>query len=115
MAYNTKCGYVLSDKDLSINGKGPIILWIFIIAWSWKKTEVRPRKKSCLENFQLGNDVLHTKCLHIFHKKCLECWMEQKKSCPICSRKLTKLRSPTLFRRMRMTIDDIFSCCCTRN
>lgn len=32
----------------------------------------------------LGDNVIYTPCLHIFHPNCITTWLEQKNSCPIC-------------------------------
>lgn len=38
----------------------------------------------CLNNFSNDNKGYQIKCEHIFHKDCIEEWMERSKTCPIC-------------------------------
>ncbi|KAL3619462.1 hypothetical protein CASFOL_037032 [Castilleja foliolosa] len=50
----------------------------------------------CLIEFQ-GIDVLRllTSCYHVFHKECIDLWLESHKTCPACRRNLdSPARSP---------------------
>ncbi len=39
----------------------------------------------CYENYAEGDTLISPdKCGHVFHKKCLDKWLEQKKECPTC-------------------------------
>lgn len=46
------------------------------------------RKKNtcciCLESFTLDDTVRVLKCKHCYHKRCLDGWIKQNKTCPIC-------------------------------
>ena len=45
----------------------------------------------CLENFQNDDDILITKCKHLFHKKCAVQWLTNYSvKCPICKNKIVK-------------------------
>lgn len=37
----------------------------------------------CMNMFRIGEKVLKTSCLHIFHKECMTKWLEIKNVCPI--------------------------------
>ena len=44
----------------------------------------------CLENLfseedlETNNDIIELKCKHMFHKKCLDPWVNEHKKCPLC-------------------------------
>ena len=38
----------------------------------------------CLEDVQVGDPVRTLPCLHTFHAKCAEDWLQKKKVCPLC-------------------------------
>ena len=44
----------------------------------------------CLERFNSKVKVIILPCIHIFHRTCINDWMEKQKNCPICKFELTK-------------------------
>jgi len=38
----------------------------------------------CLEEFKYDEELKKLKCAHIFHKECLEPWLDNNNKCPIC-------------------------------
>ena len=38
----------------------------------------------CLENMGNNDELILVKCSHIYHKECLEKWIEKKNVCPLC-------------------------------
>lgn len=42
------------------------------------------RCQICLEDFGDGDDVKTLPCLHIYHQKCIERWLNTDNSCPVC-------------------------------
>lgn len=38
----------------------------------------------CMENFKENNCVIKLDCGHIFHKSCLNTWLHNHKTCPVC-------------------------------
>ena len=36
------------------------------------------------ENLESNNDIIELKCKHMFHKKCLDPWVNEHKKCPLC-------------------------------
>ena len=44
----------------------------------------------CLERFNSKVKVIILPCIHIFHRYCINNWMEKQKNCPICKFELTK-------------------------
>jgi len=38
----------------------------------------------CLENFADGDDLKTLPCLHIYHQRCIERWLTNDNSCPVC-------------------------------
>ena len=52
-----------------------------------------PEKKNCvicLEDFRNGENVINLPCIHLFHKNCINDWLKNQNSCPICKFKLTQ-------------------------
>lgn len=39
-----------------------------------------------------NNECMVTPCKHIFHAKCLKLWLKQKMKCPLCQRRVPRLR-----------------------
>ncbi|CAI2305433.1 unnamed protein product [Caenorhabditis sp. 36 PRJEB53466] len=39
---------------------------------------------TCFDTFKLGDDVGCLDCNHIFHRPCIEPWLKNKNSCPVC-------------------------------
>jgi len=44
----------------------------------------------CLEKFNTEVKIIILPCIHIFHRDCINDWIEKKKNCPICKFELTK-------------------------
>lgn len=40
---------------------------------------------------ELGQNVTKTKCNHLFHKDCLDKWLERSSECPICKKNLKEI------------------------
>ncbi|GMJ00795.1 BCA2 zinc finger ATL 6 [Hibiscus trionum] len=38
----------------------------------------------CLEELEVGSEVSRMPCRHRFHAHCIETWLKQRHSCPIC-------------------------------
>jgi len=38
----------------------------------------------CLDEMNIGDDIIVVYCGHKYHKKCLFDWFQRKKNCPIC-------------------------------
>lgn len=46
----------------------------------------------CLEDFVVGDRMRHmVDCSHVFHRSCIDRWLEQVSSCPVCK---TEVRAP---------------------
>ena len=45
----------------------------------------------CLESYNNNDDILVTKCKHLYHKKCAKNWLKNYSvKCPICKTKIVK-------------------------
>ena len=42
----------------------------------------------CLSTFEQGDNLLHLKCDHYFHKPCARRWLEKNATCPVCRVKI---------------------------
>lgn len=42
----------------------------------------------CLEEFGEGQQLCTLPCLHKFHADCIQTWLKQKATCPVCQQKL---------------------------
>lgn len=38
----------------------------------------------CLSTFEQGDNLIHLKCDHYFHKQCARRWLEKNATCPVC-------------------------------
>ncbi|CAK8684017.1 unnamed protein product [Clavelina lepadiformis] len=38
----------------------------------------------CLESYKIGDTIRELPCKHIFHKKCIDPWLQSKRTCPMC-------------------------------
>lgn len=43
----------------------------------------------CKEKFELGSRVRKLPCKHLYHSECIEPWLEQRSSCPVCRHVIT--------------------------
>ena len=41
----------------------------------------------CFENFKLNEKIIKLNCFHIFHKECIENWLNKNNICPVCKNK----------------------------
>ena len=49
-----------------------------------QKDEVEEQCAICLEEYKIGLYKRTLNCNHTFHKKCIDKWIGEKLSCPIC-------------------------------
>lgn len=40
----------------------------------------------CFENFTRGEEYNILNCIHVFHKHCLDLWLDNAQNCPMCRR-----------------------------
>lgn len=55
---------------------------------------VDPEEKKCpicIEEFKDGEDLRFLWCMHRFHKKCVDQWLEKNTKCPICKKAFSEL------------------------
>lgn len=38
----------------------------------------------CCDNYENDDECIITKCNHIYHKKCIDVWLNKNNTCPIC-------------------------------
>jgi hypothetical protein len=53
-----------------------------------KLTENQKTCNICLEDFKQGQEMRKLSCSHAFHKECIDKWLLQVASCPICKREI---------------------------
>ena len=41
----------------------------------------------CFEKFKLNEKIIKLNCFHIFHKECIENWLNKNNICPVCKNK----------------------------
>jgi hypothetical protein len=49
----------------------------------------------CQEAFGVGEDALELPCTHMFHKACINGWVQQKDTCPSCRYELSSIEYET--------------------
>jgi len=42
----------------------------------------------CIDPWEVGQQLKRIQCLHCFHARCIDHWLKQKKSCPVCNANL---------------------------
>ncbi|ELR20311.1 zinc finger, C3HC4 type (RING finger) domain containing protein [Acanthamoeba castellanii str. Neff] len=42
----------------------------------------------CLSDFTTGDTLRRMECMHVFHKECVDKWLQQSKKCPSCNREM---------------------------
>lgn len=52
----------------------------------YMKDNINNNCSICYQKFEKVDDMIVTKCKHIFHKDCLNIWFERKSKCPLCRR-----------------------------
>ncbi|OIT28955.1 uncharacterized protein LOC107786351 [Nicotiana tabacum] len=73
----------------------------------FKTTAIKPAGFSescavCLSPFEEGEEVRKLKCKHIFHKDCLDTWLQQDSAtCPLCRNKVLPEEIVVKFRQHR--------------
>ena len=50
----------------------------------YKQAEKEKDCSICLTKFQINEEIRRLPCLHIFHKKCIDQWLSNKRNCPYC-------------------------------
>uniref|UniRef100_A0A7S0G1Q5 RING-type domain-containing protein n=1 Tax=Rhodosorus marinus TaxID=101924 RepID=A0A7S0G1Q5_9RHOD len=48
----------------------------------------------CLDDFESGQTARQLACNHVYHKECIDPWLLQSSSCPICKRVIGELPPP---------------------
>ncbi len=39
----------------------------------------------CLDNYSIEDSIITTECMHRYHQSCLLKWIQEKRTCPICT------------------------------
>ena len=57
----------------------------FILTEAQKETDNQLSCRVCMCDFVEGENLRTTRCLHLFHKQCIDKWLtEETGTCPIC-------------------------------
>eukprot|EP00190_Bangiopsis_sp_CCMP1999_P002421 CAMPEP_0198733904 /NCGR_PEP_ID=MMETSP1475-20131203/49058_1 /TAXON_ID= ORGANISM="Unidentified sp., Strain CCMP1999" /NCGR_SAMPLE_ID=MMETSP1475 /ASSEMBLY_ACC=CAM_ASM_001111 /LENGTH=378 /DNA_ID=CAMNT_0044497277 /DNA_START=162 /DNA_END=1298 /DNA_ORIENTATION=+ len=48
----------------------------------------------CLEGFNDGDQARYLECSHLYHRDCIDLWLAQSSSCPVCKRDIANLPPP---------------------
>ena len=83
---------IINDLDLRSKDKDLNTILKFLPVW-----EIRENKKHennnncviCLNDFDIGDIISALPCCHVFHTECIENWMKNELSCPVCKFEIT--------------------------
>ena len=83
---------IINELDLRSKDKDLNTILKFLPVW-----EVRENKKHennnncviCLNDFDIGDIISALPCCHVFHTECIENWMKNELSCPVCKFEIT--------------------------
>ena len=57
----------------------------FVLTEAQKEKDSQLSCRICMQEFEEGENLRTTRCLHMFHRKCIDKWLvERTGSCPIC-------------------------------
>ncbi|XP_062098497.1 probable E3 ubiquitin-protein ligase XERICO [Humulus lupulus] len=74
-------------------------------AWS-PKPEMVAECRVCLSEFEDGEKIRKLQCDHVFHKDCLDTWLQQYcATCPLCREKVLPDDVVASYRRMRNQVE----------
>ena len=59
-----------------------------IIIYGNLRKPINDKCTICLDNFRDSDEIRKIKCRHLFHKMCIERWLENGNDCPLCKTKL---------------------------
>ena len=59
-----------------------------IIIYGNLRKPINDKCTICLDNFRNSDEIRKIKCRHLFHKICIERWLENGNDCPLCKTKL---------------------------
>jgi hypothetical protein len=81
----------MCSKLVAANGGADMVT----VSKEFIKNLLKETQKSCsicMDDFGAEADELHiTRCSHLFHAKCLEVWINNHVTCPICRRDLSEV------------------------
>ena len=83
---------IINNLDLRSKNKDLNTILKFLPVW-----EVRENKKHennnncviCLNDFDIGDIISALPCCHVFHTECIENWMKNELTCPVCKFEIT--------------------------
>jgi len=57
----------------------------------WKEKEEKNEEATCnicLSEYEGGNEIKLLLCMHKFHKDCIDPWLDEHNTCPVCKYKI---------------------------
>ena len=83
---------IINEVGLQNKERDVYTILKFLPVW-----EVRENKKSennnncvvCLYEFQIGDEISALPCCHVFHTKCIDSWLKNELTCPVCKFEVT--------------------------
>lgn len=74
---------IAMDLSVVINNKSNVARLVE------KRIESEKDCSVCLDRIVVGQLASWTPCDHVFHKRCIDCWLQKSRSCPLCRNDLS--------------------------
>lgn len=83
---------ILNELGLESKEKDFNTIFKFLSVWEIRENKRHDNNNNCvicLYDFQIGDIISALPCCHVFHTECIENWLKNELSCPVCKFEVT--------------------------